>query len=208
MSSRTSRAKVFWDRLADRYAARQIKDVAAYDAMLMRASCYLRAGDSVLELGCGTGTMAIRLAEGVGRYYATDFSERMIEIARTKPAPANLEFQVCTAETAFAGAPFDAICAFNLLHLVEDMPALLGQIHDALTPGGVLISRTWCFADLPVPFRLLLGTLRVMGLIPPMTWLVADELRRAITASGLEIELDMTFGARAQNPFIVARKPG
>lgn len=208
MMSRTSRSKAFWDRVARRYAARQIKDIAAYDAMLAQASMYLRAGDSVLELGCGTGTMAIRLAEGVGRYCATDFSDRMIQIARAKPAPASLEFQVSTAETAFDGGPFDAICAFNLLHLVDDLPALLEQIHDALSPGGMLISRTWCFADLPLPFRVLFGALRLVGVFPPVTWLRGDELRRAITASGLVIEMDKTFGTRTQNPFIVARKPG
>lgn len=207
MMSRRTRATAFWNRFADRYAARQIKDVAAYDAMLEQAASFLRAGDTVLELGCGTGTMAVRLAEGVGCYHATDFSERMIEIARAKPAPASLEFQVCAAETAFVGAPFDAICAFNLLHLVDDMPALLGQIHDALVPGGVLISRTWCFADLPVPFRLLFGALRLVGVSPPVTWLQGTDLRRAITTSGLVIEMDMTFGTRPQNPFIVARKP-
>lgn len=208
MTSRTRRARAFWDRVAPRYAARQIKDVAAHDAMLAQASGHLRGRASVLELGCGTGTMAIRLAAGVGRYRATDLSERMIEIARAKPAPAGLEFRVSTAEAAFDGGPFDAICAFNLLHLVEDMPALLGQIHDALVPGGVLISRTWCFADLPLPFRLLVGTLRVSGLFPPVTWLAADTLRHAITASGLVIEQDVIFGGRTQNPFIVARKPG
>lgn len=169
--SRTTRATAFWNRFADRYAARQIKDVAAYHAMLAQAASCLGAGDRVLELGCGTGTMAVRLAEGVSRYRATDFSDRMIEIARAKPAPASLEFQVSTAETAFDDAPFDVICAFNLLHLVDDMPALLNQIHEALVPGGVLISRTWCFADLPAPFRVLFGALRLVGVFPPVTWL-------------------------------------
>ena len=207
MTSRTARARAFWDRMADRYAARPIKDVAAYDAMLAEATGHLRAGDIVLELGCGTGTMAVRLATGVHRYRATDFSARMIAIARAKPAPDSLEFQVSSAETAFDGGPFDAICAFNLLHLVDDMPALLAQIQDALPPGGVLISRTWCFAELPLPFRGLFGVLRLVGLFPPVTWLRGADLRRAITASGLVIELDKTFGTRPQNPFIVARKP-
>lgn len=207
MTSRTRRAQAFWDRVAERYAARPIKDVAAYDAMLAEAASFLRPDDHVLELGCGTGMMAIRLAAGVRRYRATDFSDRMIAIARAKAGPSHLKFQVATAETAFEGGPFEAICAFNLLHLVEDMPALLAQIHDALPPGGVLISRTWCFADLPLHFRLLFSALRLVGLFPPVTWLSGPDLRRVITASGLVIVQDKTFGTRLQNPFIVARKP-
>jgi SAM-dependent methyltransferase len=207
MTSRTARARAFWDRVADRYAARPIKDVPAYEAMLADAARYLGPEDRVLELGCGTGTMAVRLAKGVQHYRATDFSARMIAIARAKPAPESLEFQVSSAETAFAGGPFDAICAFNLLHLVDDMHALLAQVHDTLPPGGVLISRTWCFAELPLPFRGLFAMLRLVGLFPPVTWLRGADLRRAITASGLVIEVDKTFGTRPQNPFIVARKP-
>ena len=207
MTPRTARARAFWDRMADRYAARPIKDVAAYDGMLADAARHLGPADRVLELGCGTGTMAVRLAKGVQHYRATDFSARMIAIARMKPAPDSLEFQVSSAETAFDGGPFDAICAFNLLHLVDDMPALLAQIQANLVPGGVMISRTWCFAELPLPLRGLFAVLRLVGLFPPVSWLRGADLRRAIVASGLVIEVDKTFGTRPQNPFIVARKP-
>ena len=57
----------FWDRIAKRYAARIIKDPAAYEAMLADAAGRLRPTDRVLEIGCGTGSIAIRLAPRHGR---------------------------------------------------------------------------------------------------------------------------------------------
>ena len=45
-----------WNRFADRYAARAIKDPAAYDAMLADGAGRLRPTDRVLEIGCGAGS--------------------------------------------------------------------------------------------------------------------------------------------------------
>lgn len=196
----------FWDRIADRYAARQIKDVTAYEAMLADVGSRLRPTDLVLEIGCGTGGTAIHLAPGVARYTATDYSAEMIRIASAKAAPGNLKFRQAHAETAFDGGPFDAVCAFNVLHLVDDLPRLLRDSHANLAPGGLLISKTWCFADLDLRFRLLFRALRLVGLFPPARFLSAPDLEHAIKAAGFGIVHSKVFGKRRQNPYIVARK--
>lgn len=201
-----TRQQRFWNRLADRYAARPIKDVAAYEALLSDAASRLRPTDHVLEIGCGTGGSAIRLASGVASYKATDFSTQMIRIASAKPAPPNLRFEVVAAESAFDDGPFDAICAFNVLHLVDDLPALLARIQANLRPGGLLICKTWCFAELPARLRALFVLLRLVGLFPAATWLKGPDLREAIRAAGFDIEADLVFGSRSQNPYIIARK--
>ena len=143
----------FWDRIADRYAARPIKDLAAYEAMLADAAGRLSPTDRVLEIGCGTGSTAIRLAPHVAEWTATDFSPEMLRIARAKPAPENLRFVLADAGSAFDGGPFDAICAFQVLHLVDDLPGTLAGIHAKLKPGGLMIAKTWCFADMGLKLR-------------------------------------------------------
>lgn len=202
-----ARGQQFWNRIAGRYAARPIKDVAAYEALLSAAASRLTPDDRVLEIGCGTGGTAIRLADGVAEFTATDFSAEMIRIARGKPAPGNLRFVVVDAERAFEGGPFDAICAFNVLHLIDDLPDTLSRIHSHLRPGGLLISKTWCFADLGLKLRLLFPVLRTVGMFPPATALSVDQLRRAMQDAGFEIVEQQVFGAHAANPYIVARKP-
>lgn len=191
--------QAFWNRFANRYAARQIRDVAAYEAMLADAASRLRPGDHVLEIGSGTGGTAIRLAANVARYVATDFSAEMIRIARTKQSPANLWFELAAADDLPNGGPFDAVCAFNVLHLLDDLPATLARIHAQLKPGGLLISKTWCFAELPLKLRVLFAGLRALGLFPTSAALTVEQLRKAIVEAGFEIVAERVFGARPKS---------
>ena len=201
-----SRNQKFWNRIAERYAARPLKNVAAYEAMLADVSARLKPTDRVLEIGCGTGGTAIRLAPGVAQYSATDFSTEMVRIASAKPAPGNLSFRVADASSAFDGGPFEVICAFNVLHLVEDLPDTLARIHANLKPGGLLIGKTWCFADLRLRVRILFPMLRMIGLFPSVASLSELQLRMALRDAGFEIEDARIFGEYKQNPYIVARK--
>ena len=200
-----SRAARFWNRFADRYAARPIKDVAAYEALLADAAARLGTEDRVLEIGCGTGGTAIRLAEGVAQYVATDFSAEMIRISRAKPAPPNLRFLLADADALPEGGSFNAICAFNVLHLVDDLPGLLHRLRGGLARNGLLICKTWCFGDLPLRFRLLFRALRLVVLFPPASFLTQAELHQRLHAAGFAIEAMRVFGTRAQNPYIIAR---
>jgi ubiquinone/menaquinone biosynthesis C-methylase UbiE len=200
-----TRGQAFWNRFADRYAARPIKDVTAHEAMLADAAARLRPGDRVLEIGCGTGGVAIRLAAGVSRYVATDFSSEMIRIAQAKPAPPNLRFQMARADELPEGGPFDVICAFNVLHLVDDLPGLLRKVHAGLAPSGLLICKTWCLAGVDLRLRILFRVLRLLGLFPPARFLTKDDLHRSLAAADFLIEEERVFGTRAENPYIVAR---
>ena len=197
----------FWNRVAARYAARPLKNVPAYEAMLADVASRLKDTDAVLEIGCGTGGTAIRLSAGVAQWTATDFSAEMVKIAKAKPSEGNVSFVVSDASSAFDGGPFDAICAFNVLHLVDDLPGTLTRIHAHLKPGGQLISKTWCFHDMKLSVRALFPVLRVIGLFPAATSLGAGQLRQAIRDAGLLIVDERVFGDHPQNPYIVAIKP-
>ena len=175
--------------------------------MLADAAGRLRPTDRVLEIGCGTGSIAIRLAPHAGEWTATDFSPEMLRIARAKPAPENLRFVLADAASAFDGGPFDAICAFQVLHLVEDLPGVLSRIHANLKPGGLLMSKTWCFADMGFRLRGLFLVLRTFGLFPPANALTKTALREAIRDAGFDIVDERVYGANPHGPYLVARNP-
>lgn len=206
----------FWDRVANRYAARPIKDMAAYEAMLADVASRLAPTDQVLEVGCGTGGTALRLGPEVASWWATDSSAEMVRIARAKDAPANVRFvqanaeeapQDWQAEGAEALPPFDAICAFNLLHLLPDAPATLAALHRQLRPGGLFLSKTWCFADMnPLMRRGVIPLLRARGWFPPARFLSEAGLTAMIAQAGFAIEAQRNFGNRRQSHYIVARK--
>ncbi|MBK5928622.1 class I SAM-dependent methyltransferase [Rhodobaculum claviforme] len=175
--------------------------------MLAATAAHLSPSDRVLEIGCGTGGTAIRLAPGVARWIATDFSEEMIRIARAKPGSDTVTFRVACAVEALEDGPFDAICAFNVLHLVEDLPRTLALIHANLRPGGHLVAKVWCFAEVRPALRVLFRVLRLVGLFPATSTLGQAQLRAALLGAGFEITEQRVFGAHPQNPFIVARRP-
>ncbi|MGY6635103.1 MAG: class I SAM-dependent methyltransferase [Alkalilacustris sp.] len=207
MTSR-ERSKRFWNRIAARYAARPLRDVPAHEAMLAAAAVWLSPSDRVLEIGCGTGGAAIKLAPGVADWIATDLSEEMVRISEAKGGGPKLRFAVADAVEALTLGPFDVVCAFNVLHLVEDLPATVSRIHASLNPGGRLIARVWCFGDLSIGMRLLLRVLQAVRLVPKVLVLQEVGLRTALRDAGFEILEERRFGSRPQNPFMVALRPG
>ena len=74
----------FWDRIAPKYARTPISNMDAYEATLARVKTHLSETDTVLELGCGTGTTAMKLAPGVAHVTASDVSGAMIGIGRAR----------------------------------------------------------------------------------------------------------------------------
>jgi ubiquinone/menaquinone biosynthesis C-methylase UbiE len=164
----------------------------------------------VLEVGCGTGTTALRLADGVGEIVASDLSGAMIALAEGKARAAgagNVRF----VRAAVADAPreadgFDAVLAFHVLHLVDDLPAALGALAARLRPGGTLISKTVCLGETGWPIRVLIRAMRAVGLAPPVASLTLDGLESAIEAAGFEIVETGLFPERPPNRFVVARK--
>jgi SAM-dependent methyltransferase len=94
--------------------------------------------ESALEVGCGTGAFARRLAERARHVVALDLSPEMIRVARSADSP-NLEFQVADATSwDFSAAHFDCIATIATLHHLP-LRAMILKLKAALEPGGVLI---------------------------------------------------------------------
>ena len=205
----------FWDRIAPKYAAEPIADMAAYEATLQRVQALLPPGGHVLEVGCGTGSTALRLAPFTGRMLATDVSPGMIAIARERlaaqPVP-QLGFALADADAPGQGqGAYDVVLAFSLLHLVEDLDHALQLLVQALRPGGLLISKTPCLSEMnPLITRLALPLMQAIGKAPQVLRFDAQQLRLALVRQGLEIVSVERHGTRGKDirVFIVARKPG
>jgi len=203
----------FWDRTSRKYAAAAITDQAGYERTLERTRTLLRPDDRVLELGCGTGTTALRLAGAVRSYLATDISAEMITIAEEKhaagPIPA-LAFRAATAEALTAEAePFNAVLGFNYLHLVRNLPGTLRCIHALLAAEGLFISKTPCVGEMNALVRLaLLPAMRAIGKAPYVSVFRAADLSQQIGAAGFDILAVESHSTKdeARRPYIVARK--
>lgn len=105
-----------------------------------------------LDVGCGTGDVARRLAPLMARVDAVDVSSRMIARGKTLPggdAP-NLRWIVAAAEDAPLQPPYTLITAGESLHWM-DWPVVMPRLRDALAPGAYLaiVGRS----EEPMPWR-------------------------------------------------------
>ncbi len=95
----------------------------------------------VLEVGCGGGQFAARIAEEnpQARVVATDLSPRMAELAASRGVVA----QVADVQALpFEDGAFDVVGAMWMLYHVPDLGAGLAELRRVLRPGGLLVAVT------------------------------------------------------------------
>ena len=124
----------FWDRMAHRYAASAIADTAGYERTLARVSTLLAPEHAVLEIGCGTGASALRLASRCGRLLAPDSSPAMIAMARQRwraQPSAQLSFAVADAQAALQENELRALTADLRVAINEAQSSLRAGLAEA-----------------------------------------------------------------------------
>lgn len=144
----------------------QFKDIAPiYDALMSsvpykrwvnyvwRAAA--REGHTIrraLDVGCGTGAAALRLARAGASVVGVDASAEMIAVAREKTPGDNPRYVVARMEELDLGETFDtAVSLFDSVNYVldpDDLQEAFVRIHRHLDPGGL-----WMF-DMNTPFAL------------------------------------------------------
>lgn len=109
----------------------------------------VEAGQTILDIGTGTGHLAIALAQIIGdkgRVVGIDISPRMLEQARIKVDELrfkNIELQLADAEALdYPINTFDRILCANTFPWLEDKEATLRLWHQFLKPGGQISIHT------------------------------------------------------------------
>lgn len=211
MTTATHVPSAFWDKVARKYAKRKIADPANYEATLARTRSYLGAQDRVLELGAGTSSTAMLLAPQVAAYTASDFSAEMVKIGQEKLAAApqpNLNIvQGAPGDASLGDAPYDTVLAFNLLHLIPDLPRALTETARLVRPGGLFISKTACIGH-GLRKRIMIGVMKRIFGVSFVALFEPAELEALITAAGFEVIESDSYPAKGPGRYIVARRRG
>ncbi len=100
-----------------------------------------KGGESVLDVGCGSGAYFPYYRQKGARVTALDVSPRMIAAARQRRVDERLLLGAATA-LPFADASFDVVFANHVLFFVEDVPAALRECHRVLREGGYFVAAT------------------------------------------------------------------
>ncbi|PYE56418.1 class I SAM-dependent methyltransferase [Deinococcus yavapaiensis] len=94
-------------------------------------------GERIVDLGCGTGELTVKIAEAGASVLGIDASSEMIEAASTKFP--SLTWKVADART-FEVEPHDAIFSNAALHWVKPPEAVVERVAASLRRGGRFVA--------------------------------------------------------------------
>lgn len=166
----TSGNERYWSLLSTIYDRFMRKDAKAYIGIANEIRLSLKRETTVLELATGTGSIALLIAEAAGKVTATDFSEGMIQQARSKPHPDNVVFEVMDAcALEYPDASFDVVIISNALHIMPDPRTALANIKRVLKDDGILIAPNFMHIS-SFQTEILSKLLRLAGLKTYVKW--------------------------------------
>lgn len=122
--------------------------------------CHIHPGQTVVDLGCGTGNVTAMLAQrmqgATGEIIAIDPSPDALELARQKLSRVRepvIRFLRGSAEnlSRLVRGRADAVIFCNAIHLVRDKLATLREVAQALKPRGLLAFNSTFFAGAEPP---------------------------------------------------------
>lgn len=144
-------SRSLWDYFHDAELARGY-DQSLQDTPLLHIDQafvreYCQPPGRIIDLGAGTGRLALNLATSGYRPVAVDLSPEMLKVLREKAHAAGVDIPCVCGNLVeldmFADASFDhAACLFGTLGLIVGADArerFLGHVHRLLKPGGVFV---------------------------------------------------------------------
>jgi SAM-dependent methyltransferase len=214
--------RAFWNSEATR---RWVTEQARIDRLFAAvtdaalAAAAPKPGEHVLDIGCGTGTTLLRLAEAVGpsgHALGVDISEQQLALARRRIAEAGaVQISVVLDDAAtypFPAAAFDlAFTRFGVMFFADPVAAF-SNVRRALKPGGRLLlavfrrgnDNPWATASIAAISHL------VPPPVPPspeepgqFSWGDPARVRRILGGAGFRdvvltpLDLPITVGANA-----------
>ena len=165
---------------------------AGYDKHALRFFTYaadhladrmnLAGNEHLLDVACGTGTVALACARRLpaGRVTGVDLSEGMLERARVKAqeqALPNLSFRCADMESMHVdGIAFDAACCGFGIFFLPDMEAAFCTIAELVRPGGAIGISSFTGAVMEPLSSAFIACIRRYGIeVPPLSWKRLDD---------------------------------
>ena len=134
--------------LHDAYAADYDAQVSAYDCYLAEALfglCYdfVQPGQSLLDLGIGSGLSAAPFARAGLRVAGMDFAPGMLDLCRTKGITADLrQHDLRQLPWPYAAASFDHVICVGVFHFIGSLETGFAESARVVRPGGLFAFTT------------------------------------------------------------------
>ena len=140
MENGTTRA-VGWSGVADAYAATFAPLCAGtFDAVLAAAA--VRPGTRLLDVGAGTGALAVAAGRAGAAVTAVDPDPEMVRLARRTAPDADVR-EAGLPDLPFADGAFDAVVSNFVVNHVPDPRASLRELARVAAPGARVVVTVW-----------------------------------------------------------------
>jgi ubiquinone/menaquinone biosynthesis C-methylase UbiE len=139
---------------------------------------------SIIDIGCGNGSVSIPFLAPGGELTFFDRSETMLGVARSR-VPREFVSQVKTIQGDFMTAPleagkYDLVVCLGVLPYVEDGDAFISKLSSLIKPGGGLITDCTNHDHILTRLRVLYG--RCTSLLKPaVVWPIQRSARECVT---------------------------
>jgi ubiquinone/menaquinone biosynthesis C-methylase UbiE len=103
-------------------------------------------GANVLDVGCGTGNLALALLQSpkFAKVSGIDFSQAYIDHAARRSSDPRVEFKVADAcALPFGDASFDHALSMLVLQFIPQADRAIREMKRVLRPGGIMAAATW-----------------------------------------------------------------
>ena len=137
--------KDVWDAMSRAYEEEVEPRLAPVVAGVVRRAAPA-AGAIALDLGCGPGSVAMKLAAAGARVHAVDISDQMLRITEARAERADFDIQVEYGRAEHIPAldqGYDIVTASLSLMFVADKAAAASEIARVLKPGGRFVASAW-----------------------------------------------------------------
>jgi ubiquinone/menaquinone biosynthesis C-methylase UbiE len=120
------------------------EDLRPPDYALRRrfAQANVAGGERVLDLGCGTGDLAVDLAHGGARVIAVDVAQAALDRAGARHPELDLRLLPIDGPLPFDDGAFDAVWSSEVIEHVADTARWLSEVRRVLEPGGRVLLTT------------------------------------------------------------------
>lgn len=154
-----------WDMVAEGYAETTMKLFQSYAEKALEIA-EISAGNAILDVACGPGTLPLLVSGKVKSVHAIDFSESMVKVFReavNAEGLDNIEIHCGDGQQLpFSDGMFDVAFSMFGLMFFPDRNKGYSEIYRTLKPGGKIVTSSWApVSDSPV-MRAMFGALKAM----------------------------------------------
>ncbi|MDB4793139.1 class I SAM-dependent methyltransferase [bacterium] len=210
-----NKSEEFWDKASKKFDKTEERFEYIHKKARENTKKHIKDSHTVLDYGCGTGTVSCELSSQVKEIHGIDISAEMIRIATEKALVSkveNVSFEKADIfNNKYQNESFDVILAFNMLHKVPNPKNIIQRINDLLKHDGLFISITPCLRQKMSFFvNLQIQLVRILckfGVIPiPIRRIKSTDIDALLAEGDFQAIESEEIYKGASSYFVVAKK--